>query len=709
MIEGGLVFDRRSATAIDVRDTFSNQQYQVRSSEPFDAWETSFESSPGPVTDALELDAVDLIIPASYGATIRDETSEMDAHFGFDGGTYAVDGGTRFIEFHTPVRAYLRIDGPFEYTHTEYEIRIDLSRAGGVVLGARAWQCYPEETITISESSSDLRTAISHFGDAMLTTSPERSFPTLRGHPPLLRVGETLDVPESLSRPDTGITLTVPPTTSNLLTVAPLAYYLLATVEPGDQFGLETDTGFSYRPDSKSISDAVQSILTHCFYLDCLVRTEGLYPVDLQERRDFEAVAPVELDYSKLYNQSLSERTERYLQVPADIVVDVMPTWPVTAFVDSDTPSTEALPYLVYELANIRPTDPPRYTGEMARGQLLEVLSQYTGEKRSTSLVFENEAEFVDIPETNGQQTIWVGDGVPLNASKFVQEGFENHSPVFDQTDPSATDDTPAASTGGLEITVVCNDRTMARETVDIQEAIDPRDDLPLELSTYSQVPVRKLREILETGTDYLHYVGHATPHGLECPDGVLDVRTIDETNVELFFLNACQSFQQGTHLVEQGSSGGIVTYSDVSEKYALEVGGLIGRLLNAGFPIGACRSIVRDTTSIGGHYTTVGNHTGRLTQPPGGAPFLSRITEQGERYEITVTSYASGAPRYLVGIICGYTLAGTRKYLVTSSETFEVDKAELVDYLSTYVGPVVFEGRLQTKADFFDAIDADL
>lgn len=704
MTQDGLVFDQPSDTVLEVRDTISNQQYRIESSEPMEVEPTDYDDFPGPVTSSIILDNKSLHFPEFYSSTVRDEDGNMEARLGLDGGSYKGDG-TTFLELHTPVKSYIRIDGSFECIYSLDNVNIEFSEEANIILGSRIWKCYPDNTITVTDSPADLREAISHFGDTILTTSPERSFPTLRGHPPQLKIGESFDIPESISKPDLGITITVPPTTSALLTVAPLAYYLLATVETGQEFRLETDEGFVYRPEEATIPEAVKSILTRCFYLDCLVRTEGLYPVDLKERREFEETAEVNLNYAELYEQSLPERIERYLQVDSGMISEITTDWPVTAVIKPGENSIEALPYLTYELVNIRPEDPPRYTGDEARRHVLEAFSQGNQKTRSTSLVFENQAEFIDVPETESRQTIWVGDGIPLNASKFLLEGYENSKIVTDETATRGNDGENSSS--ALNVTVICNEDTMSPESSEIRTRLNPRDDFPIDLSIYSQLTTSELEQILEKGTDYLHFVGHATPDGLECSNGMLDVATINDCNVTTFFLNACQSFQQGKRLVKKGSSGGIVSYSDISDKYALTTSALIVQLLNEGFPIGVCLSIIQDTTPIGRQYAVVGSHGARLIQPDGGPPYITEVSKGQSGYKITTTSYGAGLVQYAIGSGVNYALeAVDESSFVPSSVTVETDWSEIKEILSLRESPVVYEGELQLVDEFIETIE---
>jgi len=685
-MQSGIAFEKRGKTEIQIRDVVAGQQYRLSTSDSVDIQPASTDSFPVPVTDAITIRTTGIHTLDHYGLTIRDTDGGIaDVCFARND-TSVYDRGAKILQIEAPVKTFVWIEEPFSYESTQDGISAHCQQPAEIVVGARKRNCYPQETIAVSDSPADLLEAVSHFGDAMLTTSPERSFPSLRGHPPKLVAGETLSVPEALSKPETGVTITVPPERSEILSVAPLAYYLLATVEPGAEFSVTTAGGLEYSPRGTDTAEAAATLLRHCFYLDCLVRTEGLYTVDLQERQEFEAVADVDLPYAELYDLPLSDRLERYLEVDRGTLQDVAPDWPVTALVEPDTDALEALPYLAYELAHVRTADPPRYSGNEAHRQALKAFSQQKGKTRTTSLVFDDEAEFVAVPETESMQTVWVGSGVPLNSAAFDINGYEHDSVV--------TDDGT-----GLEITIVCNDVEMDQELTDLRNVLDPRDDLEPEMRINHQLTVAELREVIEEGTDYFHFVGHATPEGLECADGELDVGTVEGSNVEMFCLNACQSFQQGKRLVERGSVSGIVTYSDVSDKYALRTGTLIGQLLDIGFTIGSCHSIVRETRPIGGHYTAVGNRRAALTQPEGGAPQLYRITrrEEGHVLEADVRT----APTYEIGSLHSHVNEPDgHHHLVPSTVRLDVGPAELREVLLNRRAAVV-DGRLQPRAEF--------
>jgi len=89
--------------------------------------------------------------------------------------------------------------------------RIDLDAPAEVTLGFRSLHQVPAGTIETPTDPESLMDAVSLLGSALQTTSPERSFPPLRGHPPLIEPGEEFRVPDRVEPVDSGIRIVVPP------------------------------------------------------------------------------------------------------------------------------------------------------------------------------------------------------------------------------------------------------------------------------------------------------------------------------------------------------------------------------------------------------------------------------------------------------------------------------------------------------------------
>jgi hypothetical protein len=216
---------------------------------------------------------------------------------------------------------------------------------------------------------------ISTFGTALKTLTPERSFPTLRGHPPTFAIGDSVDIPSELAPPDTGVVIEIPESYESAFTVASLAYYLAATVEPGSTPTLHLGNGRSYALDAEGLETTVAQTLKQSLLLDCVVRTEGLYEIPLAERQALESATPGidtrTVDPSafpdiidrlpplrQLYHWPLAERLDAYLQLEYDDVVDVLPDWHLEAVVQPSPEYAEALPFLADRLATVRTRSP---------------------------------------------------------------------------------------------------------------------------------------------------------------------------------------------------------------------------------------------------------------------------------------------------------------------------------------------------------------
>jgi len=114
------------------------------------------------------------------------------------------------------------------------------------IIGARSYHTRPASTITTTTEPTDVMNAVSAFGSALKTTTVERSYPTLRGHPPAIKLGTELHIPEKIEQSQTSVQLEVPPELSYIRVVAPLAYYLGASIVPGPEPKLVTDAGYVY-------------------------------------------------------------------------------------------------------------------------------------------------------------------------------------------------------------------------------------------------------------------------------------------------------------------------------------------------------------------------------------------------------------------------------------------------------------------------------
>jgi hypothetical protein len=698
---------------IRIDDRVSGRQYALRTPVRVAPSLVDAEVVPFPVDDAVSVETDAIRIADPYAVFVRQAEGDIVSLVDL-GDEVRVPPGDHYVELTTPVKTYLGIREGFDCVvdpdaDAEASVRLELDDPGRVVIAARPRRISPEYEVTVGDEPGDLLDALSYAGSVLQTLSPERSFPTLRGHPPAIRVGDGLDVPDGLSKADSGVRIEVPPTLPAAYAVAPLAFYLAAEVVPGDRFAVRTDDGFEYAPTTAgggtgragtgddAIADAAREALERCLVFDCLVRTEGYYPIDLQERRDFEAEMDevdrdpgdeVDLDFAALYDASLAERTATALELPREPIATVAPRWPVAALVEPGPAATEALPYLLDQLAVVRTADPPRYSGDEARRHALRnFASPGDGPFRSASLVFDGQEAFVDLPDTDVDRTVWVGDGIPFDAAKFLRAGYEHRQRRADEL----TDAT-------LRVDVVSSEAEMDEELEAAREAYAFREDRAVDTRFHGRLSSGQLRDLIESGTDFLHFIGHATPEGLTCFDGELDVATVDRSRVDAFCLNACESYRQGELLVERGSVGGFVTYREVADGIAAEVGPTIARLLDQGFPLGAARAVLRTTTNVGGQYAVVGDESVVLAQPAGGPPFVRDVTETAEGYRVRLPSFAASASRFGIGALKTYSVGPTgRQYLVSGTAgPFDLAEDEFREFDTQGNSPLLVDGDLR-------------
>jgi len=208
-----------------------------------------------------------------------------------------------------PTKLYLAFASPFSVSTTERTTRIDLDAPRRGHARVPVAPPVPAGTIETPTDPESLMDAVSLLGSALQTTSPERSFPTLRGHPPLIEPGEEFRVPDRVEPVDSGIRIVVPPEYRYLYPVVSLAYYFAADVVPGDPPRIEGD-GWTH-PLEPDFERRTGEVLRQAFHFDRLARTEGFYPVDLHERE----TTDLDLDWGRLYDlrwRSDSASTSRF-------------------------------------------------------------------------------------------------------------------------------------------------------------------------------------------------------------------------------------------------------------------------------------------------------------------------------------------------------------------------------------------------------------
>ncbi|MBO4247176.1 hypothetical protein IL252_05000 [Halomicrobium sp. IBSBa] len=652
-----------------------------------------------PVDTAAVITATTLETPYQVDALVRDDELSIVAECTSSERT-AVGPGEYYVELSSAkMKLYLYVEGEVVFEPGTDQVRLSFPGASELRVGVRSLHEQPAATITTTDDPEALATALSQLGSALKTTSCERSFPTLRGHPPLIERGSELSVPTALSAPETGVTIEVPPRLDALLPVTSLAYYLGATVEIGSRPTLHA-AGWSRPLDGgEGFETTVARVLKQVFLLDCVTRTEGMYDVPLYERDRVEAA--VDLDFPALYDQPLAEQVRQYLQVPYEAIAEAVPTWKLTADVVPESSALPVLPFLADELAIVRCPDDPTITDGTEADLSPKVTSFFDtsdrgGEAfvRSTATRSEtatrglDQTVFTPEPADSIEQT-YVGDGIPLGASKMSVEEYDRRL-EFD-----------ASSGERTRILVVCNDPQMSDENV-VGDIYGTREWIEFDITTREQVTTDELATLLTTDADFFHYIGHVDPDGIRCTDGHLDAETLESVGVNAFLLNACQSYSQGRALIDGGAIGGIVTLTDVLNKTATEIGRTVARLLNQGFSLLSMLGLLKKRNRLAQRYMVVGDGNETLVESESGAPYSVDIERLcSGKFDVSVDVYPT--KHYALGsIFRPYITSSTTHYLNSGRiDSFEVNESDLGEFLEMQLFPVVSGDSLYWSSEF--------
>jgi hypothetical protein len=587
----------------------------------------------------------------------------------------SLEDGSYILELSTQIKTYIEVSGPVDVTIDLTETRISFENPGSIRIAAVPSHERPAATITTTDNPVDMMSAVSTFGSALKTTTPERSFPSNRGHPPAVQLGDELHIPEVIQPPETGIQLQIPPRYEAIYAVAPLAYYLGADVVPGSTPRLITDTGFEHELDfATTLEMGVEQTLKQVFLLDCVTRTEGLYDIELRARDDLEQL--LDLDWAILYERSLAEQVATYLEVPYALVSDTVPEWRLTVHVEPYAETVEQLPFVVNDLAIIRSADvsPTRGTdwAEPRNGlSRNDVMTRSLAETDTTP-----GRSYVQPESDSSLEQAWIGDSVPIGASKLTMDAFLNR---LDRD----------ANAGEISITIVLNDRRMNDEGDVVNRVYGDRDDLPFDVRVSRDLTVEELRDRLYRESSFFHYIGHIEQDGFQCTDGKLDASTLEETGIDAFLLNACNSYEQGICLIEAGAIGGIVTLSDVINDGAVRIGESIARLLNAGYPLRAALTIARDESVLGSQYIVVGDGGMTVTQAASKTPYLLDISGTDNGFAVDIETYSTDD--IALGTVFKPHIAQNSEYFLSSGHTatFHLSEEELIMFLNLENVPV--------------------
>ncbi|MFW5917089.1 MAG: caspase family protein [Halorubrum sp.] len=705
------------AFGLAVTDHIENTQFEVYTDRPVDPTANPGGDHYFPVDTSVAVETGTVEIPRVAVVETRADDGELLTR----GDAYGMPPGTYHVGIDpAPTKLYLAFESAFSVSTTDRTTRIDFDSPADVALGFRSLHQVPAGTITTPTDPESLMDAVSLLGSALQTTSPERSFPTLRGHPPLVEPGDEFRVPKRVDPVDGGIRIVVPAEYRYLYPIVSLAYYFAAEVLPGDAPRIEGD-GWSY-PLEPDFERRTAEALRQSFHLDCLVRTEGFYPVDLHERE----TTDLDLDWGRLYDLPLSERLGEYLEVPFERVEPELPRWTLTTDVRPDPENVEMIPFVAGELSVVRspetatpvtaggtersgggggvgtgffrrerpvagpqpdavpPADPVAIgSDEFVRGATDVPVSRGADASADRGAV-PTDADFVRPEPVDTVEHAWVGEGVPLGANKATLDAYHRRL------------EEGAVEQSRISVLVVCNDEQM-REEGEVADLYGLRDMVQFDIEVRHDLTREEMREALRSDVDFLHYVGHVDERGMQCTDDYLDLTAEDlEVGVSAFLLNACQSYQQGEALIHRGSRGGIVTLTDVANTPATQLGRIIARLMNGGFNLRTALHVAKRELITGHQYIVVGDGGTTICQSRSGMAVVCNLSKSKNRlWNLSAECYPNG--NHEVGSLAWLSLdvANSNHYVPAQLLCENIHKTKLTELFDLELVPVFYDDEL--------------
>ncbi|MEZ3118147.1 hypothetical protein RYH80_19715 [Halobaculum sp. MBLA0147] len=650
--------------------------------------------------------------------------------FNYDG-FIELDSSAYVIRVDANIRMFIRVDGPVRFHDTEPDqTRIEFGRERPIELAFESRIDDGDESIQLEKTPAAVARGLTTLAAGAETTTPDRTWPTMRTAPPQITFGAETRIPSAVAdeTPETGIELTVPPDLAYLLPSASLVYYLGADVHT--QTGCDPHLTVADRRvqlgTGQAYETAIAKLLKRVFYLDCVARTAGPHEDHLSVLTEVDVL---NLDIEQLYEAPLATRVKQYLDSQFESVADVFPPWHLTMHLPADYQTLETIPHFV---ANVPFFVTPRSTtlteaAWLERASAPEYPTQSTVwrpesgfEPRSTgpesSLTPEqsptpsdvtteadvqlrqtsSDISTVDLVEPeyeSGRTHGWLGDGVPLGAFTALPEAYRNRSKYIEEPDAE------------LAVTVVANTTppddagrgsgVFERETTAITSQYESEAaGLDVNLTLKQSLSVSELARTFKTKTDLVHFIGHHSDDGLVCRDGAFRGDSISTSNAQTFVLNACGSFPVGRTLVERGSVGGVVTFRDILNEDAVRVGAAFAHLIMNGFCIQRALAYARGQAMMPKDYAVVGDGTHVLTQNNSIVPIGIFLSENGDG-TVTMTVEQS-APWICGGNI--YDPNETRddlSHLFGTTREYTLDTAALPEYMDGHHGPVIYEGTL--------------
>lgn len=706
--ENPIRIERGGDRSIDILDVAEGARLSLQTGTDSALGTTNADSFPAPIEAGVTTVDTQIAIPNKSVVWVRKPDGTQVHKFSPTNEAYSVPQGKHLLEFsNLPVKLYVVVPGDtLELRWENGMVNLQFQAEAEIGIGARSFHDKPAYEMTITSSPTDLMDAISRFGSAMQTWTPERSYPTLRRYPPLITVGEELSIPDGLEPPETGVKITVPKSREFVFPTAPLAYWLGATVECGppaihiqnSRYLLGKSGRSQFESDLGAFQSELTDLLRYTFYMECAIRS--WYGADGQFARLVDE-GDIPTNCSALRELSFLSRTKRYLDLyrshPNEMAqIFDEADWYKRADIVPEPHRASVLPTLANDLATIhchpqeKENEPPeiRDKESIQRGRRSghsdPPVTDSSGSEASTDLGSNDSilGTRATAPESDSFFQTWVGGGAVSNASKTVSDACRRR---IGRTLPEDTT---------IDIDVVVTSEGMLDEST-VSTIYNFQDDIQSNISVYKNLSRDELATVLEQESDYLHYVGHVIEDRLECADGPLSVDSISGLGADLFFLNGCSSYQSGVQLLDKSAVAGVVTLDMISNRIATFAGRQVASLLSFGSSLEAAVKVVHDRLLPTRQYLVVGDARAKVLPSLRGTIDIVRVEHTGEEFKITSLSYPNHS--HDVGARAYNFIGGENNIVPCTFGPFKISAQRMKEYLEEEMPLLVVESELIT------------
>src|SRR6056297_584399 len=168
-------------TGLDIIDPVETRLFSLGTDKPADPTPADTAAFEFPVDTARQLSVRELRLPYMIPVDVR--TPEGDPLRSVDdSGTHDLAADDYLLELHSPIKVYLRVSGRVRIDASTEGVTLEFGENATVEIGARSYHSAPAATVTVPDDPDAMMRAVSAFSSALKTTSPERAWPTLRGH-----------------------------------------------------------------------------------------------------------------------------------------------------------------------------------------------------------------------------------------------------------------------------------------------------------------------------------------------------------------------------------------------------------------------------------------------------------------------------------------------------------------------------------------------